>query len=170
LKQVPVGNVSKLDPKVTVITTDEILPQANAGRLWENSMEMRFAPLADPGVLLSRFETTHRQFVVFAESLEAPLQNGGMQSRRNGEWQKLGHDWSKSGFDTKPDYPVVGVTRKDAEQFCGWLTEVSRETGEIPLQARFRLPTDFEWGSAAGFQEHADADAEWEGANHSAAR
>jgi Sulfatase-modifying factor enzyme 1/NACHT domain len=55
-------------------------------------------------------------------------------------------NWSKGTYSVeKATHPVTGITPKDAEMYCKWL---SQETGKI-----YRIPTEWEWEWAAtGFQ------------------
>ncbi len=65
-------------------------------------------------------------------------------------------NWRNLGGKLYDDYPVVGVTQQDAEQFCQWLT---KKEG-----VRYRLPRQAEWihaakaGSDHRFVFSADAD------------
>jgi formylglycine-generating enzyme required for sulfatase activity len=43
------------------------------------------------------------------------------------------------------DYPVVEVNFADAERFCKKLTELARQSGELPVGWEFRLPTEAQW-------------------------
>ncbi len=57
--------------------------------------------------------------------------------------------FSHVGFD---DYPVVGVTWKQAKAFCNWRTELKKDYNtrfkETPAHS-YRLPTESEWEIAA---------------------
>src|SRR5262245_6123872 len=43
------------------------------------------------------------------------------------------------------DYPVGNVNFAEAEAFCAKLTELGRESGELPKDWEFRLPTEAQW-------------------------
>ena len=43
------------------------------------------------------------------------------------------------------DFPVGNVNFAEAEAFCQKLTELGRQSGEIPKQWEFRLPTEAQW-------------------------
>ncbi len=65
----------------------------------------------------------------------------------NEPWTKM--YFSHPGFD---DYPVVGVTWKQAKAFCMWRTNYKNSTlaerGDYPVQD-YRLPSEAEWELAA---------------------
>ena len=151
IKGTPVSKMSMFDPKVTSITGDSI-PLPVAGHFWENPDGIRFAPSED--FLMSRCEVTRAEFELFAAAADDSTMGSGMQSLEDGEWQILGHDWRDPGFEIAPDQPVVGVSRAAAESFCDWLTRRDRASGAIGQQQFYRLPSDYEWGIAAGIEEH----------------
>src|SRR5262249_47680659 len=43
------------------------------------------------------------------------------------------------------DYPVGNVNFAEAEGFCQKLTELGHQTGELPKNWEFRLPTEAQW-------------------------
>jgi formylglycine-generating enzyme required for sulfatase activity len=46
------------------------------------------------------------------------------------------------------DYPVGNVNFAEAEAFCARLTELGRQSGELPEGWELRLPTEAQWGYA----------------------
>ena|SRR5881394_3316946 len=43
------------------------------------------------------------------------------------------------------DYPVGNVNFAEAEAFCTKLTQLARQSGELPKDWEFRLPTEAQW-------------------------
>jgi toxoflavin biosynthesis protein ToxD len=52
-----------------------------------------------------------------------------------------------SGWEKKPDHPVVNVSWDDAMAYCQWLNDLRRN--ELPSGVDLRLPTEAEWEKAA---------------------
>jgi serine/threonine protein kinase len=97
---------------------------------WENSLGMRFVPVA--GVFFCIWDTRLQDFEQF-------VQNSGYPA--SGKWQE-------PGFKQGPDHPVVNVSWDDALAFCNWLTTRERGSGLLPDRMSYRLPTDSEWSNA----------------------
>ncbi len=62
-----------------------------------------------------------------------------------------------SGLEQGPDHPVVNVSRKEAEDFCKWLTRIERRQERISQVHEYRLPTDLEWSMLAQLDEDSDS-------------
>ena len=58
--------------------------------------------------------------------------------------------WKYPGFKQGSTDPVVGVSWNDAKAFCEWLTKLERDSGTLPENIHFRLPSDEEWSVAVG--------------------
>jgi len=149
----PIGEISSFDPEYTTVTTKE-LPFPSPGQCWESPSGLRFSPILDGRVLLAKTEVTRNLFERFATQDEGLGDTKAMLSLHKGEWAKLGHNWRRPGYETHPEEPIVGVSREEAERFCHWLTLRDRNTGKLSREETYRLPTDYEWGVAAGLQEH----------------
>lgn len=113
---------------------EEALRQASVEKPWVNGLGQRFVPVKEtPNVWWSIWETRVADYKVFvAETKRA---------------------WPAPDFKQAPDHPAVMVNWEDAKAFCAWLSQREQAAGKLPVQARYRLPTDFEWGLAAGFPE-----------------
>ncbi len=116
-----------------------------------NTLGMKFVPVPITGVpsggqrvLFSIWETRVKDYAEFARV-----------NRVASEWatqQKDGVPVSR-----EPEYPVCGVSWKDANAFCKWLTEKETAEGKLPNGMRYRLPTDEEWSRAVGLPKEEGA-------------
>ena len=87
---------------------------------------------------LGRFEVTVGEYGAFASAA-----GGGCYVAGSSGWAAdASASWRNPGFSQTNRHPVVCVSWNDAQQYVSWL---SRTTG-----ATYRLPTEGEWGSAAG--------------------
>jgi serine/threonine protein kinase len=101
---------------------------------WENSLGMRFVPVA--GVFFCIWDTRVQDFEQFVE-------HSGYQASDK---------WKEPGFKQGPDHPVVNVSWDDAMAFCNWLTNRERGLGLLPASMSYRLPTDLEWSNGVGLR------------------
>jgi formylglycine-generating enzyme required for sulfatase activity len=101
------------------------------GREWRNSLAMKLVPVGE--LMVAATET------------------------RVSDWQAYraatGAVAASTNFRQRPDEPVAGVSRDDANAFCDWLTKTERGQGFIQDNHRYRLPTDAEWSAFAGLTE-----------------
>lgn len=110
------------------------LTPAAAGQRHINSLGMILLPLPDSRVLLAETE------------LPAAIYDAYLQATSR-SW--LG----RPSHISTPRHPVAGVSWREAQLFCEWLTRHQQAAGLIPQGARYRLPTDREWSAAAGLTE-----------------
>ncbi len=59
----------------------------------------------------------------------------------------------KPNYPHNEHYPVVNVTREEAQDFARWLTLRERAQGIIEESDQYRLPTDEEWSRMAGIEQ-----------------
>ncbi len=102
---------------------------------WENTLGMRFVPVAGTEVLFSVWDTRLQDFQAFVQATGYDATEG-MYSLDYLGWKHRG--------------PVVGISWDDAQAFCKWLTEKEHTTGRLPGDKFYRLPTDAEWSTAVG--------------------
>ncbi len=70
----------------------------------------------------------------------------GLTQIVRGQWKrKADSSWKNPGYAQTENYPVVGITWREATTFCEWLTERERAAGRIPATHRYTLPTEAEW-------------------------
>lgn len=97
----------------------------------ESSLGHSFVPVPGTMVLFGTTEVRVADFQRFLAETKYP-------------WSFTPH------FEQGDDHPVVGVNLQDALAFCNWLTESERGTGKLNNAQLYRLPSDREWGAAAG--------------------
>ena len=120
-----------------------------SGRAWTNTIGMRFVPVGD--LLFAIWDTRVRDFEEFVRASSYQV-TGPMESILDGGQGQHGKTWDSPGFSQTPDHPVVGVSWKDAMEFCSWLTQKERNIGLLQEGQYYRLPTDQEWSQAAGIE------------------
>jgi formylglycine-generating enzyme required for sulfatase activity len=126
------------------------LQEASKDHPWENSLGMKFVPVAGTQVLFSIWDTRVQDFQTFVTktNYNAPGDMVSKVKRRWGQPQRA--TWREPGFSQEPTCPVVGVNWYDAKKFCEWLTLREQDTGTLPRGRVYRLPTDAEWSAAVG--------------------
>jgi len=103
------------------------------GQPWENSLGMKFVPVAD--VLMCVWLTRVQDYEAFCAAAGRA---------------RLEADFAQDG-----SHPVVRVNWDDANAFCAWLTKREREAGQLEEGQSYRLPTDAEWSLAVGLASEA---------------
>lgn len=104
--------------------------EATKDRPFVNSLGMKFVPVPGTQVLFCIHETRKADYETYAEKVPGV----------NESWKNQMKQGIPCGYE--PDHPVVGVSWKDAVDFCAWLSTKEGKT--------YRLPTDEEWSAAVG--------------------
>jgi hypothetical protein len=111
------------------------------GRMWENGIGMRFAPVGQD-LMVSIWETRIMDYAIFTK--------------------ESGHNPPRSVFfPQEVNHPVVNVSRDDAWAFCEWLTNRERAAERISQSHQYRLPSDLEWSLMAGIREEVGTSPGW---------
>jgi len=108
------------------------LQTATKEKPWENSLGMRFVPVAR--VFFCIWDTRLQDYEQFVQHSDYPASD----------------KWKEPGFKQGPDHPVVNVSWDDAIAFCNWLTTREQGLGLLPARMSYRLPTDLDWSGAVG--------------------
>jgi hypothetical protein len=86
-----------------------LLDKATMGRPWQNSLGMKFVPVAGTQVLFSIWDTRVEDFRAFVDSAGYDA-TGDMRSLGKDGWSQRGATWKEPGFSQGSDHPVVGVS------------------------------------------------------------
>lgn len=121
--------------------------------LWE-SPEVKVT-IAKP-FLLGVFEVTQHQYGEFVKATNRAPDQGGEPNCVvwAGDWDRSanGKTWADPGIPQETDHPVVCVSRKDAEAYAAWLTEMTGRPYFLPTEAQWEYAsragstTDYPWG------------------------
>jgi serine/threonine protein kinase/formylglycine-generating enzyme required for sulfatase activity len=102
-------------------------------RPWENSLGMKFSPVAGTKVLFGVWDVRVKDYQLYAQA------------------NKVGdNSWKTPTFGQGYDHPVVNVSWIQAKAFCEWLTQKERGEGKIGASQGYRLPMEVEWNKAVG--------------------
>ncbi len=102
------------------------------GKDWENSLGMALKPISE-SLMAAAHETTSKDYNIFCTSTDRAIP-------------------PKPAFPTGKTHPIIFVNRKDAVDFCLWLTNKERKERRIGRSFSYRLPTDAEWSLIAGLE------------------
>ena len=139
----------RLDAERREERSPRVLEKATKEQPWQNSLGMKFVPVAGTQVLFNIWDTRLEDFHAFVESAGYDATEGMYSIGKDG-WKRRGATWKEPGFKQGPTNPVVGVSWDDVKAFCEWLTKRERGSGALPESMHYRLPTDTEWSVAAG--------------------
>jgi formylglycine-generating enzyme required for sulfatase activity len=139
----------RLDAERREERAPRVLVKATKEQPWQNSLGMKFVPVAGTQVLFNIWDTRLEDFHAFVESAGYDATEGMYSIGKDG-WKRRGATWKEPGFKQGPTNPVVGVSWNDVKAFCEWLTKRERGSGALPESMHYRLPTDTEWSVAVG--------------------
>lgn len=112
------------------VSVESPVQQSSPGGSWENSLGMKFVPVAGTHLLFSVWDTRVCDYEAFARATQRA--------------------WPRPDFPQGQTHPAVKISWEDANAFCSWLTQVEVSKGLLKPGQFYRLPTDLEWSKAAG--------------------
>ncbi|MSU64805.1 MAG: hypothetical protein EXS38_01595 [Opitutus sp.] len=94
-----------------------------------------------------------RQFIEATGYVTEPeINNTGIFVKRDDVGPQKYTNWrnpATPNLKQTDDHPVVGISWKDTQQFCAWLTDRERAGARLPVGHIYRLPTEAQWEYAA---------------------
>ncbi len=128
-------------PQVTAPQVPAAVTPAIPGRIFVNSLGMKFVPVPGTKVLFSVWETRMRDYRKYFQDIAGTDRT----------WET--HQYSGQRVTPWEDCPVLMMSWNRAQAFCKWLTIKERKQGKISASQSYRLPTDAEWSIAVGLNE-----------------
>ena len=128
------------------------------GKPWQNSLGLKFVPVPGVAGLMCVWETRLQDFTKYADEVGRVPGDSMLSPDSTNAWKDTGHSWRNLEFPQGTNHPVVGISWREAMDFCEWLTIRERTTGWITTNQSYRLPTSAEWLKAAGTNKYAWGD------------
>jgi len=113
-------------------------PPGEPGRDPKEGMETLHTVTLSRGHYIARTPVTNVQYRQFCEETGASVPEG-IRMTPEGHPEFGFRPWEEAAFSAD-ELPVICVSWRDAERFCGWLSEKERR--------QYRLPTEAEWEHA----------------------
>lgn len=119
-----------LAPASSVSDSEKPVSVAPGGKMFVNSLGMKFLPVQGTNILICIHETRKGDYAAYS------AENVGVYDG----WKAASRDGVP--VSTGEDHPVTNVNWDDAKAFCAWLSKKEKLS--------YRLPTDKEWSYAVG--------------------
>ena len=120
------------------------------GKSWQNSLGMKFVPVPGVAGWMCIWETRLQDFTTYVDEVGRAPGDGMLSRDTSGTFKETGHSWRHPEFEQTTNHPVIGISWREAMNFCDWLTTRERATGWLTTNQSYRLPTSVEWLKAAG--------------------
>lgn len=134
-------------PAKARVVAQAVAPAGLPPSPWTNSLGMVFVNIPGLPVQFSIWETRVQDYEEFARATQRSptLARTAVRGRTN-----LVSWLNPADMKPAPEHPVRLVTWADAHDFCVWLTERERATGQLREGESYRLPLDLEWSWVVG--------------------
>ena len=120
------------------------------GKPWQNSLGLKFVSVPGVSGLMCVWETRLQDFTAYVNDLGRAPGDSMLSMDLTNAWRETGHSWRNPEFPQNSNHPVIGISWREAVNFCEWLTIRERALGWITTNQSYRLPTSAEWLKAAG--------------------
>ncbi len=133
---------------LSMIGTASFVQAQSPSAARQNSLGMKFLPVPGTSISMNIWETRVSDFSRFVDDTGHDATTR-FYYYQDTSWRQDTNYWRYPGHEQGPDYPVTGISWRDAQAFCRWLTQQERQKGLISSGQHYRLPTEAEWDAAA---------------------